>query len=124
MEELEEVPLFVAATRPALIAGLPLGVAVTFMMLGGLIMILGQNPLYELVLLPLWVGARAILRYDYNAMRILMLWMRSSALSIDAHRWGGASPSPFPAKPAMAWRRAGWTLARRPRAPRGVLNAL
>jgi len=123
MEDLEEAPLFVAATRPALIAGLPLGVAVSFIMLGGIIMILGQNPLYELVLLPLWVGARAILRYDYNAVRVLTLWLRSSAVSIDAHRWGGASPSPFPAKPAMTWRREGWTLARQPCAPRGIFNA-
>lgn len=123
MEDLEEVPLFVAATRPALIAGLPLGVAVAFIMLGGIIMILGQNPLYEVALLPLWIAARALLRYDYNAVRILTLWLRSSAFSIDAHLWGGASPSPFPVKPAMTWRHEGWILARRPRAPRGVFHA-
>jgi len=123
MEDLEEVPLFVAATRPALIAGLPLGVAVAFMMLGGMIMILGQNPLYELLLLPLWVGARAILRYDYNAVRILTLWLRSSAFSIDAHLWGGASPSAFPSKPTMIWWRDGWTFVRRPRGPRGIFDA-
>lgn len=123
MEELEEAPLFVAATRPALVAGLPLGVAVAFIMLGGFIMILGQNPLYELALLPLWLVARAILRYDYNAVRIAALWLRSSARSIDAYLWGGASPSPFPARPSLHWQRRGWTLVRRPRLPRGIFDA-
>jgi len=123
MEELEEAPLFVAATRPALVAGLPLGIAVAFIMLGGFIMILGQDPLYEVLLLPLWFGARAILRYDYNAVRIVGLWLRSSARSVDAHLWGGASPSPFPARPAMALRREGFVLIRRPRLARGIFDA-
>ena len=123
MEELEEAPLFVAATRPALVAGLPLGLAVAFIMLGGFIMILGQNPLYELALLPLWVSARAILRYDYNAVRIVTLWLRSSMRSFDAHRWGGASPSPFPTRPLMTCRLEGWALVRRPRTPRGIFDA-
>jgi type IV secretory pathway VirB3-like protein len=31
-EELEAAPLFVAATRPAMVLGLPIGLAVLFMM--------------------------------------------------------------------------------------------
>lgn len=96
MEPLEESPLFVAATRPALVAGMPIGLAVAFMMAFALIMILGQDPFYELVLVPLWFAARMIVRYDYNAIRLVTLWLRSSARSFDAHRWGGASPSAFP----------------------------
>ena len=98
MELLEEAPLFVAATRPALVAGMPIGLAVAFMMVFALIMILGQNPFYELGLVPLWFGARMIVRYDYNGVRIVTLWLQSSAQSFDAHRWGGASPSPFPVR--------------------------
>ena len=109
MEPLAESPLFVAATRPALVAGMPIGLAVAFMMAFALIMIFGEKPLYELVLLPLWFGARMIVRYDYNGVRIVALWLQSSARSIDAHRWGGASPTPFP--------------VRRSRQPRGIFDA-
>ena len=109
MEPLEEVPLFVAAPRPALVAGMPIGLAVAFLMAFALIMIFGENPLYELVLVPVWFGARLLVRYDYNAVRIVALWLQSSARSIDAHRWGGASPAPFP--------------LRRSHRPRGIFDA-
>ena len=96
MERLDEVPLFVAATRPALIMGLPLGLFVLFLMAIALIMIFVQNPLYEIGLAPLWSGARVLVRYDYNAVGVVALWLRTKARSFDAHYWGGASPAPFP----------------------------
>jgi type IV secretion system protein VirB3 len=109
MELLDDAPLFVAATRPALVAGMPIGLAVAFLMAFALIIIFAENPLYELVLAPVWFGARLIVRYDYNAMRIVALWLQSSARSIDAQRWGGASPAPFP--------------IHCPRRPRGIYDA-
>jgi len=109
MESLEASPLFVAATRPALVAGMPIGLAVAFMMAFALIMIFGENPLYELVLVPGWFGARLLVRYDYNAVRIVALWLQTSARSLDAHRWGGASPAAFP--------------VRQSRRPRGIADA-
>jgi hypothetical protein len=45
VEGLDEAPLFVAATRPALIMGLPLGLFVLFLMALALIMIFVQNGL-------------------------------------------------------------------------------
>ena len=56
MEPLEVDTLYLAATRPALFMGVPLIVAVAFMMLGGFIIVLLENPLYELVLIPLWLA--------------------------------------------------------------------
>ena len=109
MEPLEEATLFVAATRPALVAGMPIGLAVAFLMAFALIIIFGENPLYELVLVPAWFGARLLVRYDYNAVRIVALWLQTAARSLDAHRWGGASPAPFP--------------IRRTRRPRGIADA-
>jgi type IV secretion system protein VirB3 len=109
MQPLEESPLFVAATRPALVAGMPIGLAVAFLLAFALIIIFAENPLYEIILLPAWFGARLLLRYDYNAVRIVALWLQTSARSLDAHRWGGASPAPFP--------------IRRTRRPRGIADA-
>jgi type IV secretion system protein VirB3 len=96
MDELEASPLFVAATRPALVLGLPIGLAVLFMIGAALVMILLQNPFYELGLVPLWLLVREIVRYDYNGVRIFTLFLQTKAPSFDAHHWGGASPAPFP----------------------------
>jgi type IV secretion system protein VirB3 len=96
METSDEATLFVAATRPAMIAGLPMGLFVIFLMVLALIMIFMQNPLYEIMLVPAWFGARLLLRYDYNAVRVAGLWLQTKARSFDAAHLGGASPAPFP----------------------------
>ncbi len=96
MSPSDAVTLFVAATRPALIMGLPIGLFVLFLMALALIMIRVQNPLYELMLVPAWFGARLLLRYDYNAVRVAGLWMQTKARSFDSAHLGGASPAPFP----------------------------
>ncbi len=99
MEPLDHDPLFVAATRPALFLGLPIGLVAVMLVLFGLIIVLIQDPLYELALLPLWLGARELVRYDYNAVRVAGLWLRTKARALDAAHWGGSSPSPFPIRP-------------------------
>lgn len=99
MEPIQRDPLFVAATRPALFLGLPVEMAVAFILAIGLIMIFGHDPLYELALIPLWVGARLLVRYDYNGPRVAWLWFRSKARGFrEQQLYGGSSPSPFPIK--------------------------
>ncbi len=95
-ERPDEVTLFVAATRPAMVAGLPMGLFVIFMMAVALIMIFMQNPLYEIIIGPAWILARWGLRYDYNAVRVAGLWLQTKARSFDSATLGGASPAPFP----------------------------
>ncbi|MQW86664.1 type IV secretion system protein VirB3 [Sinorhizobium saheli] len=95
---LEESTLYVAATRPALFLGVPLTVAGLFMMSAGFLIVIFQNPLYELVLVPLWFGARVIVERDYNAMTIVLLFLQSAGRSVDGHIWGGSSVSPNPIK--------------------------
>lgn len=97
-ERLEEDMLYIAATRPALFAGVPLPVAGAFMMLAGFIIIFLQNPLYEVIMAPLWFGARVIVARDYNAVNVVMLWLTTAARSVDSSAWGGVSVSPNPIK--------------------------
>ncbi len=97
-ERLEESPLFIAATRPALFAGVPLPVAGAFLMLAGFIIIFLQNPLYEVVMAPLWFGARVIVARDYNAVNVVMLWLQTAGRGVDGSTWGGATVSPHPIK--------------------------
>ena len=99
-ERLDETPLFVAATRPALILGLPIGLFVMLLMAATLIVILARNPIYAGAVIPAWLAAQLLVRYDYNAIRVAGLWLQTKCRSIDTPVWGGASPAPFPVKPS------------------------
>ena len=93
---LEGDTLYLAATRPALFAGVPLPVAGVLLMLAGFVIVILQNPLYEAVMLPLWLGARMVVARDYNAVNVVWLWLLTAARGVDGPSWGGASVSPNP----------------------------
>jgi type IV secretion system protein VirB3 len=97
-ERLEEDTLYLAATRPALFAGVPLPVAGAFLMLAGFVIVLLQNPLYELMMLPLWLGVRVVVSRDYNAVNVIYLYFLTAARGVDGAAWGGASVSPNPVR--------------------------
>lgn len=97
-DRLEESILYVAATRPALFLGVPLNLAGLLMMLAGLIIVVVQNPLYEIILVPLWFGSRVVVERDYNAASVVLLYLQTAGRSVDAPFWGGASVSPNPIK--------------------------
>ncbi len=90
--------LHVAATRPAMLWGLPLQLAVVFFMGFGVVGVSMHNALYGLTLAPFWAAPRLLDRRDYNAVRVTGLWLRTSASALDSHLWGGASVSPLPVK--------------------------
>ena len=96
MEPLETDTLYLAATRPALFMGVPLVVAVGFMMVSGFIIVLLENPFYELVLIPLWLAAKVLVSRDYNAVGVAILFLRTAGRGVDNARWGGASVAPLP----------------------------
>jgi type IV secretion system protein VirB3 len=94
----EEAMLFVSDTRPALFAGLPHILAVS------LIILFGESIVFVGPLWAFWVIApyflvRSLVKRDYNAPRVALLWAQSKMRSLDAHIWRGASPSPFPERP-------------------------
>jgi type IV secretion system protein VirB3 len=96
MEPLEVDTLYLAATRPALFIGVPLIVAVAIMMLGGFIIVLLENPFYEMVLIPLWLAAKVLVSRDYNAVGVAVLFLRTAGRGVDNARWGGSSVAPLP----------------------------
>ena len=55
-----------------------------------------MNPLSQLVPPPLWFGARVIVSRDYNAVNVVLLWLRTAARGVDGPAWGGSSVSPNP----------------------------
>ena len=96
MERLDEDTLYLAATRPALFAGVPLSMAGAMLMMAGFVIVIFKNPFAELVMLPLWYGARILVSRDYNAVRVVGLFLLSSGRSLDGADWGGHSVSPHP----------------------------
>jgi type IV secretion system protein VirB3 len=96
MEPLETDTLYLAATRPAMFMGVPLALGAVFMMVGGLIVVLLKNPLYLAIIIPLWFAARELVARDYNAVGVVLLYMRTAGRSVDSSKWGGASVTPAP----------------------------
>jgi type IV secretion system protein VirB3 len=100
VDRLEESTLYIAATRPALFAGIPLPLAGMLLMTAGFIIVLFKNPLYELLMVPVWAGARFLVARDYNAANVIFLWLRTAGRAVDGNVWGGASVSNNPVKVA------------------------
>jgi type IV secretion system protein VirB3 len=97
-ERLEENQLYLAATRPALFMGVPVALAGILVMGAGFVIVIAQNLLYELIMAPLWMGARILVQRDYNAISVTLLWLRTAARGVDGALWGGSSVSPNPIK--------------------------
>jgi type IV secretion system protein VirB3 len=98
MEPLQTDTLYLAATRPALFMGVPLALGAAFLMLTGFIIVLLKNPLYLVLILPLFFAARELVARDYNAVGVLVLYLRTAGRSVDGDKWGGASVAPFPVR--------------------------
>jgi type IV secretion system protein VirB3 len=96
MEPLEPDTLYLAATRPAMFMGVPLTVGAILLMLAGLIVVVLKNPLYLAVMAPLWFAAHELVARDYNAVGVVLLYLRTAGRSVDNRTWGGASLSPAP----------------------------
>ena len=96
MEPLETDTLYLAATRPAMFMGVPLTVGAILLMLAGFVVVLLKNPLYLFVMVPLWFAARELVARDYNAVGVVLLYLRTAGRSVDSGRWGGASVAPLP----------------------------
>ena len=86
MEPLETDTLYLAATRPAMFMGVPLSLGAMLLMLAGLIVVLLKNPLYLAVMAPLWLAARELVARDYNAVGVLLLYLRTAGRSVDSKR--------------------------------------
>ena len=95
MEKLAEDRVFLALTRPAVFAGLPLEafmpIVMTCMVVWGVL----HNPFYPLLLFgALYLPARAIVYYDVNSFRLWGLWFQTTYLSKNRRFWDGGSYAP------------------------------
>jgi type IV secretion system protein VirB3 len=93
---LADDPLFLACTRPAMIAGVTIeAMALTGMVTmagfigSGSFWVLGFGVLTHL-------GCRQIVRHDHNAFRILLAWLETRGRCRNGLYWAGSTVTPVP----------------------------
>lgn len=92
---LEEDTLFLACTRPAMIAGVTMEATGINIMLTTILYIIAGSIAYALVGVVLHLVFRALLKHDHNMFRILLAWVETRGRSRNAFYWGGATLSPL-----------------------------
>ena len=96
-ETLVKNPLFLAVTRPALWAGIPIEAAVLLLITSASVLIQSNSPVYAgLVATFGYSISRLIVRHDVNAFRLLFLRGRTKAANRNRAFWGGSSYTPLP----------------------------
>ncbi len=96
-ESLTKNTLFLAVTRPALWAGIPIEAAVLLLIASASVLIQSNSPLYAGLIAAFGYSiSRLIVRHDVNAFRLLFLWGRTKAGNRNRSFWGGSSYSPLP----------------------------
>lgn len=93
---LSEDTLFLACTRPAMIAGVTVEAMALNVMFSCILFLVAGSILYALVALPIHGLCRTICRYDPNMFRILIAWIETRGRARNATTWGGSSCTPLP----------------------------
>ncbi|WP_416799140.1 type IV secretion system protein VirB3 [Ciceribacter azotifigens] len=92
---LEEDTLFIACTRPAMIAGVTMEAMGLNIMLTTILYIIAGSIAYLAVGLVFHLVFRALVKHDQNMFRILLVWVETRGRSRNGSYWGGASLSPL-----------------------------
>jgi type IV secretion system protein VirB3 len=92
---LEEDTLFLACTRPAMIAGVTMEAMGINIMLTTILYIIAGSIAYALVGVVFHLVFRALVKHDHNMFRILLAWIETRGRSRNASYWGGATLSPL-----------------------------
>ncbi|WP_208441716.1 type IV secretion system protein VirB3 [Bartonella raoultii] len=92
---MNEDTLFLACTRPAMIAG----VTIEAMALNGMATTILFILTSDFTMLGFGVGMHFVLReitkYDHNQFRVLFAWLNTRGKQKNMNRWGGGSISPL-----------------------------
>ena len=92
---LEEDTLFLACTRPAMIAGVTMEAMGANVMMTTILYIIAGSIAYALVGVVFHLIFRALVNHDHNMFRILLAWIETRGRSRNGAYWGGASLTPL-----------------------------
>lgn len=94
-ERLTEDTLFLACTRPAMIAGVTMEAMAINVMASCILFLVAGSIVYGLVGLPIHLICRAICRHDPNQFRLIVAWLETRGRARNGAVWGGSSPTPL-----------------------------
>lgn len=92
---LTEDTLFLACTRPAMIAGVTMEAMALNVMFSCILFLVAGSIIYGLVAVPIHGLCRIICRHDPNMFRILLAWIETRGRARNATFWGGSSCTPL-----------------------------
>jgi type IV secretion system protein VirB3 len=92
---LEEDTLFLACTRPAMIAGVTMEAMGINIMLTTILYIIAGSIAYALIGVVFHLVFRALVKHDHNMFRILLAWIETRGRSRNTSYWGGTTLSPL-----------------------------
>lgn len=95
-ERLVEDTLFLACTRPAMVAGVPMEAMGLNLIVSATVFLAAHSPFYLLIAPVLHVVFRAICKHDHNAFRVLWLFVETKGRARNGASWGGSSSTPLP----------------------------
>lgn len=95
-ERLAEDTLFLACTRPAMVAGVPMEAMGLNLIVSATVFLAANSPFYLLIAPVLHVVFRAICKHDHNALRVLWQFVETKGRSRTSAAWGGSSATPLP----------------------------
>ena len=93
--EIEEDTLFIACTRPAMIAGVTMEAMGINVMMTTIFYLAAGSVAYALVGFVFHFVFRALVKHDHNMFRILLAWVETRGRSRNSAYWGGATLSPL-----------------------------
>lgn len=94
-ERLTEDPLFLACTRPAMFAGVPMEAVGLNLIVSATLFLAADTPAWLLVAPALHLVFRAICKHDHNAFRVLWQFVETKGRARNSGLWGGSSISPL-----------------------------
>ncbi len=92
---LEEDTLFLACTRPAMIAGVTMEAMGINMILTTIVFIVAGSILYASIGVIFHLIFKAIVKHDHNMFRILIAWIETRGRARNATIWGGSTVTPL-----------------------------
>jgi type IV secretion system protein VirB3 len=95
-ERLIEETLFLACTRPAMVAGVPMEAMGLNIMVSATVFLAVGSPAYLLIAPALHLVFRAVCKHDHNAFRVLFLFVETKGRSRNSAVWGGSTLTPLP----------------------------
>lgn len=97
--------LFLACTRPAMMAGVTIEAGFVIIIVTGIIFLAGGSLLYLLSGLFIYAACRAMCAHDPNQFAVIAAWARTKLRCRTRAYWGGSSTvSPMRVRKPRNWR--------------------